>query len=132
MKRVLAFVLLALVLGGCAGGPARVTPVTGRVTGHVTSRACGGAAVQDQPACPIRPASGVSVTFRQLAGGDISTTTTDADGAYAITLPPGDYLVGLRDATSPGPVRSWGGPKVVTVRAGKTITAEFGYTIQLL
>ncbi len=132
MRRVLAFVVLALVLGGCAGGPGRVTPVSGRITGHVTSRACGGAALQDQPACPIRPASGVSLAFKLAAGGDISFATTDAGGAYAITLPPGDYLVSPKDAASLGPVRSWGGPKVVTVGAGKTVTADFGYTIQLL
>jgi hypothetical protein len=67
-----------------------------------------------------------------VAGGEISFATTDAGGAYSITLPPGDYLVSPKDASSLGPARRWAGPNVVTVGAGKTITADFGYTIQLL
>jgi hypothetical protein len=74
----------------------------------------------------------LTLAFKRVAGGDMSFATTDAGGAYTIALPPGDYLVSPKDASSLGPARRWGGPNVVTVGAGKTVTADFGYTIQLL
>jgi len=132
MKRAFATIAIGLVLSGCGALTHTAAPTSGRVAGHVTVRACGGANTENQTGCQAHPSPGVTLAFKQVAGGDISFATTDAGGAYAITLPPGDYLVSPRDASSLGPMRRWGGPNVVTVRAGKTMTADFVYTIQLL
>jgi hypothetical protein len=54
-------------------------------------------------------------------------------GAYRIDLKPGSYRV---HATEEGSTRQgfagFSGPTTVTVVAGKTVTADFTYTIQLL
>jgi hypothetical protein len=131
LKRVLLAVALGVTMSACAGAPGAV-PATGRVTGHVTSRACGGAAQENQAACRFHPAPGVALAFKQAASGDISFATANASGAYAITLPPGDYVVTYKNPASLGPISGSGGSRRVTVNAGKTVVADFSYTLQLL
>jgi hypothetical protein len=57
-----------------------------------------------------------------------AATATDATGNYIITnLPPGTYSVTLTAAT---PVVA--APRQVTVAAGKTVTVDFTWVVELL
>jgi carboxypeptidase family protein len=145
--RALVASLLAAVLAGCSAGSALFGPSTGAVTGHVQTRACGGANRPEQSGCPSRPDAGVTLTF-QLTGtsgkGSEKTATTDANGSYRIDLEPGTYTVtASRSSASStlarpqsfadaGIIGGFGGPHQVVVTAGKTVKADFVYTIQLL
>ena len=125
LSRALVACLLAVSLCGCG---AAASPATGTVTGHVQIRACGGAYRPEQTGCPARPMTGAALTF-QLIGSSASTTTTDSSGVYRIDLKPGTYMVQLMEGSAK---RDLAGPRTVTVVAGKTVTADFIYTIQLL
>lgn len=144
-SRALVACLLAAVLCGCGAGAALFGPSTGTVTGHVQIRACGGANQGGQTSCPTSPYAGVTLTFALTppAGtGSRNTATTDANGAYRIALPPGTYTVTAAQpsASVPRPKAFSGPPAVVAgfltrqiiVTAGKTLTADFAYVIELL
>jgi hypothetical protein len=77
--------------------------------------------------------AGATLTFQPTAAGSTSKLTTDSSGAYRIDLKPGTYRV---HATEEGSTRQgfagFSGPTTITVVAGKTVTADFTYTIQLL
>ncbi len=125
LSRALVACLLAVSLCGCG---AAASPATGTVTGHVQIRACGGAYRPEQTGCPARPMTGAALTF-QLIGSSASTTTTDSSGVYRIDLKPGTYTVQLMEGSAK---RDLAGPRTLKVVAGKTVTADFIYTIQLL
>ena len=122
LSRALVACLLALSLCGCG---AAASPATGVVTGHVQIRACGGAYRPEQTGCPAR----ATLTFQLIDRSSASTTTTDSSGAYRIDLKPGSYIVQVMEGSAK---RALAGPRTVTVVAGKTVTADFIYTIQLL
>lgn len=132
IKRTLTSVALGLILSGCAAISETSSPVSGRVAGHVTVRACGGANTENQNGCKPQPAAGVTLAFKDRASALISRATTDSTGAYSIKLSPGSYDVTLRPGGGQGLGRYGGQSKQVIVLPGKTVTADFGYTIQLL
>ena len=130
LKRALFGCLLAIVFSACAGGPAIFGPSTGTVSGHVSVRACGGAYRLDQPGCPTQPVAGARVRFRLASPNGTQsdrTATTDAAGAYTIALPPSSYTVTVTTTSNMSPK-----PRQVTVLAGKSVTVDFVYTIELL
>jgi hypothetical protein len=121
--------LLVMALAGCGGPGVLVPRSTGTVTGHVMLRACGGAYRMPETPCSVRPVSGATLTF-QLGGTSTSArTTTDSTGVYHVDLQPGTYLVAV---TGVGVYSRSNGPRQVTVTAGKTVTADFTYAIELL
>jgi len=133
--------IIAALLCGCAATPASLGPSSGTVTGHVMVRACGGAYRLDQNGCRVGPAEGAQVTFVLAGASQGATAITDASGAYRLTLKPGTYVVQIepQGMTSPVPAagtagssRGYAGPKQVTVSAGRTVTADFTYTLELL
>ena len=127
--RVLIACLLAAVLAGCGAAPSLFGPSTGTVTGHVQLRACGGAYRPGQTSCPTHPYAGVTLTFTQAGTGSDQAVTTDSSGSYRLDLKPGTYNV---RASGPGDQAGGLGGREVAVAAGKTVTADFVYTIQLL
>ncbi|MDQ6883546.1 MAG: carboxypeptidase-like regulatory domain-containing protein [Candidatus Dormibacteraeota bacterium] len=128
VTRVLASLSATLIVAGCAGSPL-AAPRPGTISGHVSTRACGGAAREDSTGCAFRPAPGLTLAFRRAGGGDASYATTDATGFYSIQLPAGQYRV---EPKNPMPPAKQAGPRLVEVPAGATVTADFSYTIQLL
>ena len=142
LKRTLFGSLLAIALSACAAGPAIFGSSTGTVTGHVTLRACGGAYRQGESSCPTRPMAGATVSFRLTSASGTPaerTAMTDAGGAYTITLTPGTYSVTLtstgqasQGSSRPSALPGAAAPRQVTVTAGKTVTTDLTYTIQLL
>jgi hypothetical protein len=148
LGRIVAGGLLAIALSSCAGGAFLGAPPTGTVTGHVELRVCGGAYRIDEPACQAHAATGIVLTFHPVGASGTQSdghATTDAKGAYTIALAPGTYSVnpGTAPAYPSGPqsqgwlasamaARGLSGPRQVTVIAGKTVTADFAYLIELL
>ena len=59
-----------------------------------------------------------------------TTSSTDSSGAYRIDLKPGTYRVQAMEKGSAK--RGFAGPTSVTVVAGKTVTADYTVTIQLM
>ncbi|HXM51699.1 MAG TPA: carboxypeptidase-like regulatory domain-containing protein [Candidatus Binatus sp.] len=132
-QRVIGACLLAIALTGCAAGPIVFGASTGTVNGHLQLRACGGAYRPEQTECPARPMAGTTVTFQLIDSTSTSTTTTDSSGAYRIDLKPGTYSVQVaEDGSARRGFAGFTGPRTVTVVAGKTVTADFTYTIQLM
>jgi hypothetical protein len=130
--RALIACLLAVVLAGCGGGPSLFGPSMGTVTGHVQVRACGGAYRPAQTTCPTHADGGVTLTFTPTptGAGSEKAVTTDSNGSYRIDLLSGMYTV---RASGPGDqAGGLGGPRQVVAAGGKTVTADFVYTIQLL
>jgi len=126
--RALIACLLATVLAGCGGGPSLFGPSTGTVTGHVQLRACGGAYRQGETGCTTQPYADMTLMFTRT--GSDQAVTTDSSGSYRIDLKPGTYTV---QASGPRkPAGGLAGLRQVVVTAGKTVTADFVYTIQLL
>jgi hypothetical protein len=145
LRRTLIACILAATLSACGVGTAAFGPSTGTVAGHVQLRACGGPTRPEPSGCPSQPYSGVRLTFSQspAAGtGSEKTVTTDSNGAYRIDLAPGTYTVSASAATAKSPNQSFadsqtvpggfGGHREVVVTAGKTVKADFVYTIQLM
>lgn len=129
VSRILAACLVALALASC-GGPGILVPrSTGTVTGHVMIRACGGAYRMQETPCAPRTVSGATLTFTLSGSSTSTTTTTDATGAYHLDLQPGTYTVGVSGVTT---YSHFNGPRQVTVTAGKTVTADFTFAIELL
>ncbi|GAC1478420.1 MAG: hypothetical protein PVSMB9_00870 [Candidatus Dormibacteria bacterium] len=127
-QRVLIWLSIAVTLAGCAGSPL-VAAKTGTVSGHVSTRACGGANRETVGFCQFQPAAGMTLSFRGVTDGKVRMASADARGFYTISLPAGTYQVGPRD---PIPAVSRAGPRLLTVMAGQSVTADFSYTIQLL
>jgi hypothetical protein len=131
--RALIAGLLTIALAGCAAGPSPFGSSTGTIAGHVQIRACGGAYRPEQPTCSPHPYAGVTLTFSLTAPGSTGsdhTVTTDANGSYRIDLKPGTYTV---RAAGPGDqAGGLEGPREIVVSAGKTVTADFVYSIHLL
>ena len=142
LQRALLTALLATVLSACTAGSGLVGPPTGTVIGHVQIRACGGANRSGESGCQVRPFAAGALEFRltpPMGKGSDRLATTDASGRYVIVLPPGTWTVtAVSSATSPQLPRlpafpqDHGGPRQVTVTSGKTVTADFAYTIELL
>ena len=142
LHRVVAACLLAVALTACGAGPPVPGPTTGTVSGHLQLRACGGAYRPEQTACPTSPLVDAILSFQLVAGSSPATVTSDSAGAYRIDLKPGTYrvhLVAFRwAALAPSPIASpvavpgSSETRTVTVVAGKTVTEDFTYTIQMM
>jgi hypothetical protein len=78
---------------------------------------------EGQTGCQTAPASRAEVTFRLIGTTTTTVASTDSAGRYRIALKPGMYdaIAGNR-----------GGAKRITVVAGKSLTVDLAYTIQLL
>ena len=123
MKRGLVILLLLLACAACGAYrfPRGHPEGTGTVTGSVTVTPC--SPVEPAPnqgiaPCKSRPPAGLEIDFS--SNGTVTSTKTDANGRYTITLPGGTYKVGF-----PGIMRITSGPPVVTVKEKETLTADY-------
>jgi hypothetical protein len=142
VRRTVLAASLAAILSACGGPAATVPPSPATVSGQVQIRACGGANRIDQSGCQVRPYAGGALEFQltpPTGKGSDRLAVTDATGRYSILLPPGTWRVtAVTSATSPQLPRlpafpqDHGGPRQVIVSPGKSVTADFVYTIQLL
>jgi hypothetical protein len=121
--------LLVMALAGCGGPGVLVPRSTGTVTGHVMIRACGGAYRMQETPCATHAVTGATVTFHLIGTSTAAKATTDSTGAYRVDLQSGTYTVVVSGV---GAYSRANGPRQVTVTAGKTVTADFTYAIELL
>jgi hypothetical protein len=128
-SRIVGACLLVMTLAGCGGPGVLVPRSTGTVTGHVMIRACGGAYRMQETPCPTHAVTGATVTFQLIGTSTAPKAITDSTGAYRVDLQPGTYTVVVSGV---GAYSRSSGPRQVTVTAGKTITADFTYAIELL
>lgn len=127
-KRVWICLSIAVTVAGCAGSPLDAAK-TGTVSGHVSTRACGGANRENVAGCQFKPAAGMKLSFRSMVDGRVRTATTDARGFYSISLPPGKYGVEPGD---PIPAAFRERERILTVTSGQSLSADFSYTVQLV
>jgi hypothetical protein len=114
--------------------PARTPPPTPRATaaaarGSITGQALAGptcpvAKLPPDPTCADRPVPGVVIVITDAAGSVVASVTTDAEGRYAIGLPPGTYT--LTPQPRQGLMRT-AAPATVSLVAGATETVDFAY-----
>jgi len=66
----------------------------GNVGGHVLAGpVCPVETVPADPACAPRPVAGATLAIGDAQGKDVAVIVSDANGLFALTLPPGDYLL---------------------------------------
>ena len=124
--------VLGIVLAGCTGAGAASPSAPGASAGTATGiagTATAGPACPVQknppdPSCADRPVAGAVVVVRAASGAEVARVTTDASGAFAATLPAGDYVI------EPQPVTGLMGTPAaqpVTVLPGAIATVELVY-----
>jgi hypothetical protein len=118
---VMVVALVAAVLAGCgAGTPGSAGTGSSGVTGVVlTGPQC--PVVQPDTPCPDRLAAGIVVRFT-ASDGTVTTTRTDADGRFRVSLVPGAYLADAVPDPAAGVM--FAKPQNVVVAAGRYTTLQ--------
>lgn len=115
-------VILAAALGMLLAGCAQVGGPRGTLVGDVVAGPTCPVESIEHP-CPPKPVPHRQVTIETPGGTVVTTTTTDVNGHFSVTLPPGNYvirvlvgpgLLGIRQLT----------PGNVTVVAGQTVSVK--------
>jgi hypothetical protein len=84
---------LALVLAACQPNAASPSPLALRVDGHAHAGPTCPVSRPNDPACADRPVAGAVLVVTRVDGSEVVRATTGADGAFSLTLPPGDYVL---------------------------------------
>ena len=110
-RRALLLVAIVLLVVACAPGP--TAPPAGsqvHVSGHVVAGpTCPVERIPPDPACAPRPVADATVRIiGTTTGAMVVEAVTDADGAYAVEVPPGSYRLeggaGMPGIGPPAPV----------------------------
>ena len=130
--------VLGIMLAGCTGAGAASPSAPGASAGTATGiagTATAGPACPVQknppdPSCADRPVAGAVVVVRAASGAEVARVTTDSSGAFAATLPAGDYTI------EPQPVTGLMGspaaqPVTVQPRAIATVALVYDTGIRL-
>lgn len=103
--------------GSGSGGGGGVVPGGTGIQGHVLAGPTCPVVRPNDPACNDRPVAGATIVVVTADGREAGRTTSAADGAYGLSLPPGPYTV------EPQPVEGMmGGAAPVAVTVGDGIT----------
>lgn len=135
--RILRLILISIavvagVVAGCTGATAGSASAPGTSVGAAAGLAgtatagpaCPVQKTPPDPSCADRAVAGAVLVVRAASGAEVARVTTDASGAFAATLPVGDYVV------EPQPVTGLMGTPAaqsVTVRPGAVTTVELVY-----
>jgi hypothetical protein len=123
LMRGLVVAALLLVTAACGayqfpGGGSSSTPADGLVSGRVLAVPCAPVEKVGSP-CPGRPVPNLEIDY--LVGASIAAkAVTDANGYYAVTLPPGSYDVKFKSF-----MRVINGPLTLSVSAGANLVANY-------
>jgi hypothetical protein len=101
--------------------PAPVVGVVGRVVAGPT---CPVQRLPPDPACADRPVAGAVLVITDAGGTEVGRATSDANGEFAIPLPPGSYV--LTPQPVPG-LMGTSGPIQFTVTAGSPADLDVTY-----
>jgi hypothetical protein len=108
--------------GGSTGGGGIVPGGTGIQGRALAGPTCPVVTVGD-PSCADRPLAGVTILVLTANGVEAGRTTTDANGAFAFSLPPGPYTL------EPQPVEGMmrGAEPISVVVADGVVTVDVAY-----
>lgn len=121
---------LAVVLSGCTGSAAGSSAVpeasggTGIAGTVIAGPACPVQKTPPDPSCADRPVAGAVLVIRTQPGAEVVRLTTDASGAFATTLPAGDYVI---EPQSVSGLMGTPAAQPVTVPTGGIATVEIVY-----
>ena len=109
--------------GGSTGGGGGIVPGGTGVEGHAMAGPTCPVARPNDPACADRPVVGATLVFLTAEGVEAARTTTDADGFYAVPLPPGRYTI------EPQPVEGMmhGSPPIPVVVADGVVNVDIPF-----
>jgi hypothetical protein len=113
--RIFLFIALALVLGGCSPTP------PGILQGNITiGPICPVERIPPAPECQPTPQTYAS--FPIVAEGKIIVDLKPAsDSSYRVELPPGTYVVKLKN---PSPIGQSSLPTTVVISSGKVVNLD--------
>ncbi len=123
---------LLLLMSGCgvttsgnAGtspeSSATSAPAHGTLSGQVVARASCGAQNSVTP-CPLAPVPRAALNILTPAGAVVTSVTSDQQGRFSVTLPPGSYMV--QPAPTSGTAGIKGPAVAATVVAGQTVSIQ--------
>lgn len=122
---VIVALLALFALAACgASGPGSGGSGTGQGTlvGDVSAGPTCPVESSDHP-CPPKPVPNARVTIETPSGSAVvATATTDAQGHFSVSLPPGDYRVRIEPGKGGLPRQDQ--PENVTIRAGATTSVK--------
>jgi hypothetical protein len=86
---------LSIALVGCNVGPTgSVRPDGSTIRGSaVAGPVCPVETIPPDPGCAARPVAGAVLIVREATGREIARVTTDVDGAFAVSVPAGEYVL---------------------------------------
>jgi hypothetical protein len=107
------------------GGDPLPAASQGNVSGRVVSGpTCPVESSPPDPQCAARPVAGATLGIGDSQGKDIAVVVSDADGAFSLTLPAGDYVLVAQPVAglmgTPAPIS-------FTVVAGSPVQLTVGY-----
>ena len=118
---VVLVMLFALAACGVSG-PGGSSAGQGTLVGDVSAGPTCPVQSTDHP-CPPKPIANARVTIETPSGGAVvATATTDAQGHFSVSLPPGDYRVRVEPGNGGLPRQDQ--PQNVTIRAGATTSVR--------
>jgi hypothetical protein len=79
--------------GGSGGGGGGIVPGGTGIQGRALAGPTCPVVTADDPACADRPLAGVTILVLTANGVEAGRTTTDANGAFGFSLPPGPYTL---------------------------------------
>lgn len=114
-------------------GSARATPApSGVLEGTLKAPVQRGVDIPDEATASPSPAPQPQYTLvvRTTAGKNVAQCDTDEQGKYRVALPPGEYVLDLKDRRKPGP-GAGSLPRPVTVAAGETVRVDIQLPVDL-
>jgi carboxypeptidase family protein len=130
----MAILALAIGLTACTGAGAAAsslpsgaasaddgTGIAGRATAGPT---CPVEKTPPDPACVPRPVVGAVVIVRDASGGEVAKVTTDAAGAFQVSVPAGAYVLEPQPAAG---LMGTPASQPVTVRDGSVAKVDLVY-----
>jgi Carboxypeptidase regulatory-like domain len=115
--------VMLLALAACGvSGPGGSSAGQGTLVGDVSAGPTCPVQSTDHP-CPPKPVPNARVTIETPSGSTVvATATTDAQGHFSVSLPPGDYRVSVEPGTGGLPRQDQ--PTNVTIHAGQTTSVK--------
>ena len=117
---VMLLALAACGVSGPSGGGSSAGQ--GTLVGDVSAGPTCPVQSTDHP-CPPKPVANARVTIETPSGSAVvATATTDAQGHFSVSLPPGDYRVRIEPGNGGLPRQDQ--PTNVTIHAGETTSVK--------
>ena len=130
----IAILALAIGLAACTGaGAAASSSPSSAASGEVGTGIAGTATAgptcpvertPPDPSCAPRPVVGAVLIIRDASGGDFAKVTTDAMGAFQVSVPAGAYVIEPQPATG---LMGTPAPQPVTVQDGSVAKVDLVY-----